>query len=217
MFMAGCADDEGGGGGDDSRDSGNRTEKSREADERLDEEAAERNDSYDAPPTARLDASKTWVAKVETTEGEFDIELLPEAGPIAAANFRFLVDEEFYDGVRFHRVLKGFVVQAGDPLGDGTGGPGYEIEDDPVKQPYRRGVVAMANAGPDTGGSQFFIVLSDEVNLPPAYAIFGQVDEEGMEVVDRIAEVKVEQGPNGEPSLPVDVVRILDVEMAPPA
>ena len=104
----------------------------------------------------------------DRTAGDFDITVDQKAGPIAAANFVSLVERGFYDGVVFHRVIEDFMVQTGDPRGDGTGGPGYAIDDDPVKQPYRIGSVAMANAGPDTGGSQFFIIHGEQgVQLPP--------------------------------------------------
>lgn len=125
------------------------------------------------------------IVRIKTTKGEIVFELLPAEGPRAASNFAYLAGKKFYDGLTFHRVEPGFVIQGGDPLGNGTGGPGYSFQDDPVKLPYKKGIVAMANAGPNTNGSQFFIMLGD-TPLPPAYSIFGRVIS-GQEVVDHIA------------------------------
>lgn len=205
LLVAACGDDDSGSDGGSSS-----TTKVDSASSSVADEVAARNDSYDAAPTEKLDPSKTYVVHLETSKGDFDITVDPKAAPIAAANFVFLVKEGFYDGITFHRVIDGFMVQAGDPLGDGTGGPGYELKDDPVKGSYKRGTVAMANAGPDTGGSQFFIVQGTTVDetLPKDYVIFGSVDEAGMKVVDTIAGVDVEPGPSGEPSKPVDPITI---------
>lgn len=119
-----------------------------------------------------------------TSKGEVEIELLGDA-PIASSNFLSLVAKGFYDGLTFHRVEKGFVIQGGDPKGNGTGGPGYSFADEPVIRDYKRGTVAMANAGPNTNGSQFFICLQDLGTLPKQYTIFGNVTK-GMDVVDKI-------------------------------
>lgn len=124
-------------------------------------------------------------AVIETSKGTIEFEILPSS-PKAASNFIFLAEHQFYDGLTFHRVVPGFVIQGGDPTGNGTGGPGYQFEDETVTQPYDRGIVAMANAGPNTNGSQFFIVLEDQPSLPPSYTIFGKVIL-GMDVVDKIA------------------------------
>ncbi|GMU25307.1 MAG: peptidyl-prolyl cis-trans isomerase [Candidatus Uhrbacteria bacterium] len=124
------------------------------------------------------------IVRIKTPKGDIVIQILPDEGPNAASNFAYLVGQRFYDGLTFHRVEPGFVIQGGDPRGNGTGGPGYSFEDDPVGLPYARGIVAMANAGPNTNGSQFFIMLAD-TPLPPAYSIFGKVIE-GMDVVDQI-------------------------------
>lgn len=127
---------------------------------------------------------KNKSAVIETGKGLIELEIYPEATK-AASNFIFLVNDGFYDGLTFHRVEPGFVVQGGDPLGNGRGGPGYKFEDEPVAKKYDRGMVAMANSGPDTNGSQFFIMLADDHGLPPKYTIFGKVIS-GMEVVDKI-------------------------------
>lgn len=112
------------------------------------------------------------------------IELFGDEAPKAASNFIALAKDKFYDGLTFHRVEPGFVVQGGDPKGNGTGGPGYQFEDEPVTRDYTRGIVAMANAGPNTNGSQFFILLAD-TPLPKQYTIFGQVTS-GFEHVQTI-------------------------------
>ena len=122
---------------------------------------------------------------LQTTKGEIVFELLPKEGPNAASNFVYLTKEKFYDGLTFHRVVPGFVIQGGDPLGTGTGGPGYEFKNDPVKLAYDAGIVAMANAGRDTNGSQFFIMLENNP-LPPDYSIFGRVVK-GLDVVRKIS------------------------------
>lgn len=124
-------------------------------------------------------------AVITTQKGTIEFELYPEEAPKTVSNFVFLAEEGFYDGLIFHRVEPGFVIQGGDPLGNGTGGPGYQFEDEPVKRTYDKGIVAMANAGPNTNGSQFFIMLEDTPQLPPQYTIFGKVIA-GQEVVDSI-------------------------------
>jgi cyclophilin family peptidyl-prolyl cis-trans isomerase len=125
-------------------------------------------------------------ARVGTDKGDIVFEILGDEGPKAASNFIALAESGYYDGLTFHRVVPGFVIQGGDPKGDGTGGPGYKFEDDPVSLDYRAGIVAMANSGPDTNGSQYFIVLEDQPTLPKSYSIFGRVTS-GMDVVGKIA------------------------------
>jgi cyclophilin family peptidyl-prolyl cis-trans isomerase len=141
---------------------------------------------YTEPPAFALDAAKTYSATLHTNHGDIDIVFHPEHSPNTVNNFVTLARDGFYDGVIFHRVVPGFVVQGGDPTGTGAGGPGYKFRDE-LDGPgtYSRGMVAMANAGPNTNGSQFFICLAD-VKLPHSYTIFGEVTS-GMEVVDSIA------------------------------
>lgn len=127
---------------------------------------------------------KNKEAVIETNKGNIELEIYPEATK-AASNFIFLAEDKFYDGLIFHRVEPGFVIQGGDPLGSGRGGPGYQFADDPITRKYDRGIVAMANSGPNTNGSQFFIMLANNSSLPPQYSIFGKVIS-GMEVVDKI-------------------------------
>jgi cyclophilin family peptidyl-prolyl cis-trans isomerase len=122
--------------------------------------------------------------RMQTSKGEIVFELFEDEAPKTVSNFVYLTKGGYYDNLTFHRRVEGFVIQGGDPSGNGTGGPGYRFEDEPVKRAYDRGIVAMANAGPDTNGSQFFIMLAD-TPLPPAYTIFGKVTK-GMDVVDAI-------------------------------
>lgn len=136
------------------------------------------------PGTYAQDQLKDKAVVIQTKKGNIYIYLFPDT-PLATSNFIFLTNQGFYDGLKFHRVEKDFVVQGGDPKGDGTGGPGYQFPDEKVIGNYIRGVVAMANVGANTNGSQFFIVLNDQSNLPPRYTIFGKVFQ-GMEVVDKL-------------------------------
>lgn len=133
-----------------------------------------------------LDESKIKDRQIHltTTKGDIIFELFEDEAPKTVSNFIYLAREGYYDGLTFHRVEPGFVIQGGDPSGNGTGGPGYTFEDEPVQRPYERGIVAMANRGPNTNGSQFFIMLAD-TPLPPSYTVFGKVTS-GIEVVDEI-------------------------------
>jgi cyclophilin family peptidyl-prolyl cis-trans isomerase len=124
-------------------------------------------------------------ARIVTAKGTIVFELLAREAPKTVSNFVALARSGYFDGLTFHRVVPGFVIQGGDPRGDGTGGPGYTFEDEPVTLDYDAGIVAMANAGPDTNGSQFFIVLEDQPSLPKNYTIFGRVTS-GMDAVRSI-------------------------------
>ena len=145
---------------------------------------ASTGDCPTAPPQP-MAGGETQVVTIETEKGPIEIKVEADLGPLAAQNFVDLAACGYYDGVVFHRVVPGFVIQGGDPTGSGSGGPGYQFADDPVSVPYERGVVAMANAGPGTNGSQFFIVL-DDADLDPNYSVFGRVTS-GMDAVDAIA------------------------------
>ncbi len=125
------------------------------------------------------------VAVIQTEKGVIAFEIYPEA-TMAASNFLILASNGFYNGLTFHRVEPGFVIQGGDPDGNGTGGPGYQFKDEPFYGEYAKGTVAYANAGPDTNGSQFFIMLEDKLDLLKKYVIFGKVIS-GMDVVGKIA------------------------------
>ena len=148
-------------------------------------------------------------AVIETNSGPIELELLASDAPKAVENFRLLAEHGYYDGLTFHRIVKGFMIQGGDPSGDGSGGESAwggtfadEINRDSqlYRDGYRRGIVAMANAGPNTNGSQFFIMHAD-YPLPPDYVIFARVTR-GLEAVDAIAETPVTRGAGGEPSRP---------------
>jgi cyclophilin family peptidyl-prolyl cis-trans isomerase len=150
-------------------------------------------------------------ATIETDKGSIEIELLEADSPQAVENFRLLAEHGYYDGLTFHRIVKGFMIQGGDPDGTGSGGEsawGKSFPDNinaqsPLYQAgYRRGIVAYANAGPDTNGSQFFIMHMD-FDLPPSYVIFGRVTS-GMTTVDAIADVRTEPGGDGAMSKPVE-------------
>jgi peptidyl-prolyl cis-trans isomerase B (cyclophilin B) len=133
-------------------------------------------------PDAELKGKQIRIA---TTKGEIVFEVLADEAPKAASNMIALARAGYYDGITFHRVVPDFVIQGGDPTGTGSGGPGYRFEDEAVNLDYARGIVAMANAGPDTNGSQFFIVLKDQPSLPKLYTVFGRVTS-GLEAVDAI-------------------------------
>ncbi len=141
---------------------------------------------YDSAPDLTIDLDKTYTATLDTSHGEIVIELDAARSPLAVNNFVFLANDEYYDGVIFHRVIEKFMIQGGDPTGSGTGGPGYRFRDELEGDgDYSRGTVAMANAGPNTHGSQFFICHTD-AGLPHSYTIFGKVTS-GLETVDSIA------------------------------
>jgi cyclophilin family peptidyl-prolyl cis-trans isomerase len=161
----------------------------------------------------RLSDDKAYSADIETSHGTVTVELYPEDAPKTVNNFVSLAQEGFYDDTVFHRIVKGFVVQGGDPTGTGSGGPGYKFEDERIVKDYAKGTLAMANAGPNTNGSQFFIVLDDlQGRLPKNYTIFGKVTD-GMEVVSTMGEVKVTISPSGEPSQPVEQVELKSVKV----
>jgi peptidylprolyl isomerase len=168
--------------------------------------------TWGIPKVAPLDTHKTYTAVVTTNKGVITIKLLPTVAPIAVQSFIFLAQHHYFDGVRFHRVVPGFVIQGGDPTATGLCGPGYHFIDEKVTLPYTRGTVAMANAGPNTNGSQFFIVLGNNTGLQPNYTIFGQVAS-GMDAVDRIARVPLGPSPGGEMSKPREKVYMTSVRI----
>lgn len=164
------------------------------------------------PTLMKFDANKTYQATLKTSEGDIVVELAPKMVPLTVSNFIGLAQSHFYDNTIFHRVIKSFMIQGGDPKGNGTGGPGYTFKDEPFQGEYTRGTVAMANAGPNTNGSQFFIMHKDSP-LPKNYVIFGKVVK-GIEVVDKIAEGAITTSPSGEDSQPVTPVTVKTIEIS---
>jgi cyclophilin family peptidyl-prolyl cis-trans isomerase len=156
---------------------------------------------YAKPPEMTIDPKKSYAATVETSAGTIVLDLFPGDAPATVNNFVFLARDGYYENVIFHRVIEGFMIQGGDPTGTGMGGPGYKFADEPVNRKYLRGTVAMANAGPNTNGSQFFIMHRD-YPLPPNYTIFGSL-RSGESVLDAIATAKT-----GASDRPVDPVTI---------
>ncbi len=149
-------------------------------------------------------------ATLHTTEGDLTLELFDDAAPKTVANFKQLAGQGFYDGVAFHRVIKDFMIQGGDPTETGTGGPGYTFEDEINDHKVARGALAMANAGPNTNGSQFFIVTTPEAPwLDGKHTVFGRVTE-GMDVVDRLEAVETDRRDK-----PTRRIEIESVELTP--
>jgi len=165
-----------------------------------------------APPKIKLDLIRDYSAILKTTEGDITIKLNALDSPVTVTNFVYLSRLNFYNGLIFHRVVKDFMIQGGDPKGDGTGNPGYLYNDETIEGVYVRGTVAMANSGKNTNGSQFFIVVKDQPDLPKDYVIFGKVMS-GMDVVDKIANAPVEDNGKGEVSKPVTPVVINSVQI----
>ncbi len=158
---------------------------------------------YASPPPDTIDRSKTYTATIDTNAGAMTLELFASEAPLTVNNFVHLAQDGFYEDCQFHRVISGFMIQGGCPRGDGTGGPGYRFQDEPVTRKYVRGTLAMANAGPNTNGSQFFIVHGADVGLPPNYTIFGMLTG-GGDVLDTLANSPVTRSRGGENSSPAE-------------
>ena len=178
------------------------------------------NGNTKVPAGAKSSGGKR--AMIETDKGSIEIEFFEADQPKAVENFRLLAEHGYYDGLTFHRIVKGFMIQGGDPSGDGTGGESawggmFADEINPesprYREGYRRGIVAMANAGPNTNGSQFFIMHMD-YPLPPNYVIFGRVTQ-GMDVVDALAETPTTRGADGGMSQPLTPPRMKKVTIRP--
>jgi cyclophilin family peptidyl-prolyl cis-trans isomerase len=168
---------------------------------------------FAAAPAMSIDVKKKYSATIDTSLGSMKADLFVDDAPITVNNFVFLARQGYYDGSPFHRIMKDFMVQTGDPVKrDGTGGPGYRFQDEPVKRSYERGTLAMANAGPNTNGSQFFIVHGASVGLPPNYTIFGKLTD-GLDTLDKIANVAVGPSSSGERSKPQSDVTINTVKI----
>lgn len=163
---------------------------------------------YASAPDLDIDLAKNYSAVVHTTAGDIHMDLYATDAPQTVNNFVFLAGDGYYDDVIFHRTIKGFMIQGGDPTGTGRGGPGYTFRDEfHSKTSYKRGTVAMANAGPNTNGSQFFIMHAD-YGLPNAYTIFGEVTD-GMDVVDAIA-----TAPTGAQDRPTEPATITGIDIS---
>jgi len=169
---------------------------------------------WSKPFDLQIDPAKSYTAELETSHGTISVEFYPDDAPQTVNNFVSLAREGYYDGTPFHRIVRGFVIQGGDPTGTGSGGPGYKFNDEKIVKDYERGMLAMANAGPNTNGSQFFIVLADlQGKLPKAYTIFGKVTA-GMDTVDAIAAVPTKRGRSGEVSTPSEPVTLNKVTVS---
>jgi peptidylprolyl isomerase len=156
--------------------------------------SAPKSQKFKEAPEMGIDPSKRYTATMETSLGTIVIALDAINAPKTVNNFVFLALNHYYDGVIFHRIINGFMCQGGDPTGTGMGGPGYKFEDEPVKQRYQLGSVAMANAGPNTNGSQFFLISgASGVGLPPQYNHFGQIVK-GLDVLETMQSVKTARG-----------------------
>jgi cyclophilin family peptidyl-prolyl cis-trans isomerase len=164
--------------------------------------------SWSTPPSMQIDTGKLYIATLNTSLGSFKIQLFTQEAPKTVNNFVFLSRQGYFDGVIFHRIMKTFMIQTGDPTGTGRGSPGYKFADElPVKYSYDPGIVAMANSGSNTNGSQFFICTGADaarsLNANPKYTQFGRVIE-GMDIVQKIASVQVKANERGEMSKPVN-------------
>jgi peptidylprolyl isomerase len=171
--------------------------------------SAPKRQKFSSPPEMGIDPAKRYTATIDTSMGEMVVSLDPIKAPKTVNNFVFLALNHYYDGVIFHRIIKGFVLQGGDPEGSGLGGPGYRFEDElPKAGQYQIGSLAMANAGPNTNGSQFFVISGpDGVRLPPAYSLFGQVVK-GLDVVEAIQSVPTGSGDRPKTDVVINSVTI---------
>ncbi len=148
------------------------------------QKAAKTPVTYTFPGVLPADRIANKKVTIKTKKGDITFEMFEQEAPKTVSNFVYLAEQQYYDNLTFHRVVSNFVIQGGDPTGNGTGGPGYKFADEKVVRSYDQGIVAMANSGPNTNGSQFFIML-DNVPLPKLYTIFGKVTS-GMDVVKKI-------------------------------
>ncbi len=166
---------------------------------------------WSSPPETIIDPGADYQATIRTNRGDITCKLFASESPATVNNFVFLAREGFYDGVIFHRVIEGFMIQGGDPTGTGTGGPGYKFADElqaARDRGYRMGTLAMANAGPDTNGSQFFVTHQD-VGLPPQYSVFGKAVD-GLDVVDDIARTPTDARDRPQEDVVISTVEITE-------
>jgi len=169
--------------------------------------------TFKEPPPMTIDPAKKYTATMETSCGKITIDLDPKAAPKTVNSFVFLAKQKFFDGLTFHRVVKDFVIQGGDPQGTGQGGPGYEFEDELPQAGYKIGSLAMANSGANTNGSQFFIITGNEgAQLPSKYNLFGQVTS-GVEVAQKMETFAQDPpDPNGKPSRTLYILSVTIAE-----
>ena len=161
---------------------------------------------YSSPPPMTIDPNKKYTAKIETTAGDIDVEFWPKDAPGHVNSFIFLAKEGYYDGVIFHRVIPGFMIQGGDPTGTGSGGPGYKLKQEFNARKHVRGVLSAARTSdPNSAGSQFFLMHADSPHLDNQYSVFGKVTS-GLEVVDKIANAP--RGANDRPKNPTTIRKI---------
>ncbi len=172
---------------------------------------ASRDGKYKTPPPMTIDKAKKYTATIATNKGTMKAELYADTAPVTVNNFVFLANDHFFDGVIFHRIVAGFVIQGGDPTGTGMGGPGYGFANEPssLTRNYEKGTLAMAHsAQPNSNGSQFFICLDNltaKGALPKEYNVFGKVTD-GLDVVDKIAATPTKPDQRGEKSVPTEKV-----------
>ena len=164
---------------------------------------------WDSAPEMTIDPTKQYSAVLNTQQGKIVIRLLADTAPQSVNSFAFLAREGFYDGCTFHRVIPGFVAQGGDPTGTGTGGPGYTVPDEISDRAFDAGAVGMANAGPNTNGSQFYIALADAPHLTGRYTLFGEVAE-GMEVALALTPRDPSTAADAEPGDRIDSIEIIE-------
>ena len=170
--------------------------------------SAPKTQKFNQAPEFGIDPAKRYTATMDTSMGTMVIALDALNAPKTVNNFVFLAGYGYYEGVIFHRIIKGFVCQGGDPTGTGRGGPGYRFEDEPVKNRYQIGSLAMANAGPNTNGSQFFLISGpDGAGLPPLYSLFGKVVK-GLEIVDAMQNVPTGMGDRPKTDVVINSVTI---------
>ena len=170
-----------------------------------------------SPSSLTIDTTASYSALLATNKGTIKIKLFASETPATVNNFISLAQRGFYDGTPFHRVVTGFMVQGGDPTGTGRGGPGYKFNDEPITRNYTRGTLAMANSGPNTNGSQFFIMHQD-YPLPKAYVIFGHIDPQdqaSLTTLDALASTPVTDNGQGEQSRPIQSLILQSVTITP--
>ena len=166
--------------------------------------------TYSSPPEMSIDPNKAYTATIDTTEGQMTVELYPKDAPQHVNSFVFLAREGYYEGVIFHRVIPGFMIQGGDPTGTGTGGPGYKLPAEFNKRKHVRGVLSMARTNdPNSAGSQFFLMHQDAPFLDNQYTVFGKITS-GVEVVDKI--VNEPRDRNDRPNRPTTINKITVTE-----